>query len=163
MTTQIIETTGIDGADDRPRRVVGYIKVNLNGETKSGALAVQENEIRDYCHAKKWELSDLYVDEVCSTGGEDSETRPEYLRMMADVENERFDIVVTYSFDRMSRDLFDMFRTIKTFRDYNVSFVAIREGLDFSGPMGPVLMALFSSLAEMQSEAISHQAKKNII
>ena len=82
--------------------------------------------------------------------------------MMSDVEKERFDIVVTFSIDRMSRDILNMFRTLKTFEENSVSFVAIREDLDFSGPMGRVLMALFSALAEMQSNNISYNAKRGM-
>ena len=54
----------------------------------------------------------------------------------------------------MSRDMHNMFRTLKRFEEYGVKFVAIREDLDFSGPMGRVLMALFPALAEMQYETI---------
>ena len=147
---------------DRPKRVALYIRVSSDEQTKNWSLASQRKAGSDYCAAKGWELVEVYADEGHSAWREKSELRPDYLRMMADVEKECFDIVVTYSFDRMSRDLLNMFRTIKTFREYNVSFVAIREDLDFSGPMGPVLMALFSSLAEMQSTNISYNAKRGM-
>ena len=66
----------------------------------------------------------------------------------------KYDIVVTYSLDRISRDVSNMSRTVKTLETYGVSLVSVSENLDFSGPMGPVLMTLFSALAEMQDEVI---------
>ena len=147
---------------DRPKRVALYVRVSSDEQTKNWSLTSQRKAGSDYCAAKGWELVEVYADEGHSAWREKAELRPEYLRMMADVEKECFDIVVTYSFDRMSRDLLNMFRTIKTFRDYGVSLVAIREDLDFSGPMGTVLMALFSALAEMQSTNISYNAKRGM-
>ena len=163
MKPQSIEIIDVNGDNDEPRQVAGYIRVNINEETDSGTLEVQEKAIQDFCHKRGWELRDLYVDEVCSAEGEDPENLPEYLRMMADVKKERFDILVTYSIDRMSRSILNMFRTLKTFEECDVSFVAIREDLDFSGPVGTVLMALFASLAEMQSTNISHNAEEGTI
>ena len=59
---------------------------------------------------------------------------------MAAVEEGRYDIVLTHSFDRMSRGIVNMSRTVQTFQKHSVSFVSIKETLDFSGPLGPVLM-----------------------
>ena len=82
---------------------------------------------------------------------------------MAAVEEGRYDIVLTHSFDRMSRGIVNMSRTVQTFQKHSVSFVSIKETLDFSGPLGPVLMALFSALAQMQSNCISNPAKEDTI
>ena len=147
---------------EMPKRVAGYIRVSSEDQTKNWSLSAQGKTIRDYCSAKGWVLAEIYADEGHSAWGEKSELRPQYLRMMAAVEEGRYDIVVTHSFDRMSRDMFNMLSTIKTFEKYGISFVAIQENLDFSGPMGIVLMALFSALAQMQSNSISYHAKKGM-
>ena len=136
---------------NRTKQVAGYIRVSSDEETENGSLAVQEKTIRDFCLEEDMELVDLYVDEGHSVCGEISEHRPEYLRMMAAVEEGRFDIVVTHTFDHMSPDFLNMFRTVQTFQKHGVSFVSIKENLDFSSPLGLVLMALFSALAQMQS------------
>ena len=147
---------------EMPKQVAAYIRVSSEDQTKNWSLSAQEKTIRDYCSAKGWVLAEIYSDEGHSAWGEKSELRPQYLRMMAAVEEGHYDIVVTHSFDRMSRDMFNMLSTIKTFEKYGVSFVAIQENLDFSGPMGIMLMALFSAMAQMQSNSISYHAKKGM-
>lgn len=142
------------GASNGKTRVAGYVRTASDVHTKNWALLEQENAIRDFCDAKDWYLNEIFVDKGRPAWGEEGELRPEYLRMMADVENERFDIVVTYSIDRMSRSILNIFRTLKTFEEHGVKFVAIRGDLGFSGTTERVLMALFSALAEMQYEAI---------
>ena len=83
---------------------------------------------------------------------------------MAAVEEGRYDIVLTHSFDRMSRGTICPAR-FKHFRStaYPLCRLSIKEDLDFSGPLGPVLMALLSALAEMQSNSISNHAKEDTI
>ena len=147
---------------DRPIRAALYSRVSSDEQTKNWSLPAQKKTGSDFCSAKNWELVDIYVDEGHSAWGEKAETRPEYLRLMAAVEEGRYDVVITHSFDRMSRDMLNMFRTIKTFETYDVSFVSIQENIDFSGPFGPVLMGLFSALAQMQSTSISYHAKKGM-
>ena len=142
------------GASNGKTRVAGYVRIASDVHTKNSALLAQKNAIRDFCDAKDWDLNEIFVDKGRSAWGEEGELRPEYLRMMADVENERFDIVVTYSIDRLSRDMHNMFRTLKTFEEHGVTFVTIREDPDFYGPTGTVLMALFSALGEMEYETI---------
>ena len=142
------------GASNGKTRVAGYVRTASDEHPKNCALLAQKNAIRDFCDAKDWDLNEIFVDKGHSAWGEKGELRPEYLRMMTDVENERFDIVVTYSIDRMSRDMHNMFRTLKTFEEHGVTFVTIREYLDFSGLTGTVLMALFSAVAEKQYETI---------
>ena len=143
------------------KRAAGYIRVNGDKQTKSSSEAAQRITIRNYCSAKGWDFNELYVDEGQSPRGEEPEVRPEYLRMMAAVKEGRYDIVVTCSFDRISRDAIRMCDTIKAFGRCGISFVSIREDLYFSGPMGPVLMALFSALAELHSANISCNNEKD--
>ena len=147
---------------ERPMRVAAYIRVSSEEQTKNWSLPAQRKTISEYCTARGWELVELFADEGHSAWGEKAETRPAYRRMMAEVEERRFDIVITHSFERMSRDMLNMFRTIRTFETYGVSFVSIQENIDFSGPFGPVLMGLFSALAQMQSTSISFHAKKGM-
>ena len=149
-------------SNNRTTRVAAYIRVSSEEQTKNWSLRAQEKAIRDFCSAKEWELVDVYADQGHSAWREKSKLRPEYLRMMAAVKDRRFDVVVTLTFDRMSRDIVNMFNTVKTFEEYGVSFVSIRENLDFSGPIGTVLMALFAALAEMQSTGISYNAKNGM-
>ena len=145
------------------RQRIKFSRVSSEDQTKNWSLSAQEKTIRDYCSAKGWVLVEIYADEGHSAWGEKSELRPEYLRMMAAVKEGRYDIVLTHSFDRMSRGIVNMSRTVQTFQKHSVSFVSIKEDLDFSGPLGPVLMALFSALAQMQSNSISNPAKEDTI
>ena len=149
------------GESSRRKRVVGYIRVSGDKQSKTRSEDEQRIAISDYCSAMGWDLNEIYVDEGHPARGEEPETRPEYLRMMSAVEEGRYDIVVTYTLDRISRDLIRMFDTIKAFGRCGISFVSIREDLDLSGSMGQVLLALFSTLAEMKYEIIRYHEEES--
>ena len=45
-------------------RAVLYVRVSTEDQAKEGfSLAAQEERLRAYCHAKKWEIVNVYIDD----------------------------------------------------------------------------------------------------
>ena len=108
-----------------------------------------------------WDLGEIYVDEGNSSRGEEIETRAEYLRMMAAIEEGQYDVAVTYTLDRISRDATRMCDAIQACKQNGVAVVSIKENLDSSGPMGQAALQLFAAAAQMQYEIIPYYGKKD--
>jgi DNA invertase Pin-like site-specific DNA recombinase len=80
------------------QRVALYARVS----TKDGRQDTENQLIalRDYCGKQGWEIAGEYVDH--ETGG--TSKRPHFQRMFADARARRFDLVLFWSLDRLSRE-----------------------------------------------------------
>ncbi len=88
-------------------RAVYYARVSTEEEKQVNALAKQIQENRDVIASKGWELVDEYVDEGKS--GTKVKGRTEYQRLLADMNEDKFDIIVIKSQDRLQRNTKDWY------------------------------------------------------
>lgn len=84
-------------------RAVFYARVSTEEEKQLNALAKQVQENKDVIASKGWELVDQYIDEGKS--GTTTKRRNEYQRLLADMDEDKFDVIVIKSQDRLMRDL----------------------------------------------------------
>ena len=146
------------------KRVAGYIRVSSAEQVDNYSLKAQREEIEKHCKQQKdWELVEVYVDAGHSAWMEKANRRPDYLRLMEDVESDKFDIVVTHSIDRMSRSISNMFNTLDKLGAYDIEFVSVSESsFNFSGPSGRAMMAVVIAFAEVYSSSLSFHTKKGL-
>jgi len=79
-----------------------YARLSLLREGQEGlAVGRQVQDCRAKAEALGWEVADEYVDEDVSASK--SVERPQYSRMLADLESGRIDAVVVYDLDRLTR------------------------------------------------------------
>jgi DNA invertase Pin-like site-specific DNA recombinase len=68
------------------------------------------------------------------------------------------DTVVVVALDRLGRSLAGIVRTIETLRERGVMLRSLREGIDYSTPVGRMVAGIFASLAEYERELIHERA-----
>ncbi len=88
-------------------RAVFYARVSTEEEKQVNALAKQVQENKDIIASKGWRLIDGYVDEGKS--GTTTKRRNEYQRLLADMDEDKFDIIVIKSQDRLQRNTKDWY------------------------------------------------------
>ncbi|MFO0872201.1 MAG: recombinase family protein [Pirellulales bacterium] len=96
-----------------------------------------------------WEIVDRYREEGRS--GKDLE-RPEFKRLMADVQSGRINTVVVYKIDRITRSLRDFITLWETFEQYDVQFVSLHEKFDTTTAVGRAMLKLILIFAELERE-----------
>lgn len=102
----------------------------------------------------------IYEDEGFSGG---NTNRPEFQRLMNDVALRKFDMLICYRLDRISRNVADFSSTLETLQRYNVDFVSIREQFDTSSPMGRAMIYIASVFAQLERETISERVRDNML
>lgn len=102
----------------------------------------------------------LYFDEGFSGGNTD---RPEFQRMLNDAKKEKFDILICYRLDRISRSITDFSATMDLLQQYNISFISIREQFDTTTPMGRAMMYIASVFAQLERETIAERIRDNML
>ena len=101
----------------------------------------------------------IYEDEGYSGG---NTQRPKYLEMIKDISKEKFDLLICYRLDRISRNISDFADLIKLLQDNDVYFVSIREQFDTSTPMGRAMMYITSVFAQLERETIAERVRDNM-
>lgn len=83
-------------------RAVIYCRVSTEEEVQVNALKSQVQEAIAAIRKNKWTLIDQYIDEGKS--GTTTKKRNEYSRLVSDLEQDKFDIIVVKSQDRLMRN-----------------------------------------------------------
>lgn len=102
----------------------------------------------------------IYEDEGFSGG---NTNRPEFKRLMADARTKKFDILICYRLDRISRNVADFSSTLESLQKNNIDFISIKEQFDTSTPMGRAMIYIASVFAQLERETIAERVKDNML
>lgn len=127
-------------------RVGIYARRTVDSE-KSDSIQMQIETCKKHIEAVRSgqiESITVYVDEGFTRRNTD---RPDWQRMMNDIENGMLDLIVAYKIDRISGNMkdFAIFYT-KIVDDYDMQLIAVREGIDSALPLVGEVMAYISAL-----------------
>lgn len=122
-----------------------------------------ENQIqlcKEYLNHMQVEDFLVYEDEGFSGSNTD---RPQFKQMITDAKSKKFDILICYRLDRISRNIADFSSLIEELQKYSISFISIREQFDTSTPMGRAMMYIASVFAQLERETIAERIKDNML
>lgn len=133
-------------------RAVFYARVSTEEEKQLNALEKQVAECKDAILRKGWKLVDQYVDEGKS--GTQIKRRDEYKRLFEDLENDKFDIVVIKSQDRLQRNTLDWYIWIDRLTTHGKRLYMYLEDTFYS-PDNALISGIKAILAEEYSRELS--------
>mgnify|MGYP001105373384 FL=1 len=116
-------------------RAALYIRLSKEDEDKkekekdeSDSIRNQELILKQYARRNNWKVVEVYKDEDLSGAGE---YRPEFERLLKDAEQKKFDIVLSKSQDRFTRDMEVVERVLhKDFQRLGIRFIGVVDGTD---------------------------------
>jgi site-specific DNA recombinase len=136
------------------KRAALYIRVSTLEQAQEGySVGEQRERLIAYCKAQDWLIADIYVD-----GGYTGSNlnRPGIQKLIG--ETEKFDVVLVYKLDRLSRSQRDTLYLIEEiFRPNNVDFVSMQESFDTSSPFGKAMIGLLAVFAQLEREQIKER------
>ncbi|TKC16690.1 recombinase family protein [Robertmurraya kyonggiensis] len=140
------------------QKVAIYARVSTEEQASEGySISAQLQTLRQYANLYNWEIVDEYVDEGIS--GKNITGRPAMQRLVADVEQEKFQAVLVWKISRLSRNMLDTLTLLDKFEDYGVKFISYSENFDTSSPIGRLVVQLMASIAEMERNTLSENVK----
>ncbi|MBZ9608677.1 recombinase family protein [Clostridium estertheticum] len=89
--------------------------------------------------------------------------RPAFQRMMKLIKLNKYDALICYRLDRISRNVLDFSTTLETLNKYNVSFISLSEQFDTSTPMGRAMVYISSVFAQLERETIAERVKDSML
>ena len=102
----------------------------------------------------------IYEDEGFSGG---NINRPEFKRLLDDARGKKFDILICYRLDRISRNIGDFSNLINELESLQVNFISIKEQFDTSTPLGRAMMYIASVFAQLERETIAERIRDNML
>jgi len=137
-------------------RVAAYLRVSTSEQQ---SVASQRADIETYLKTRSTTLVRWFEDVGVSGGRLD---RPGFGKLMAEVRKRRFDLLVAYRLDRVSRSLIGAVHVLDELRRADVRLVTLADGISFEGPYGSLLFASVAGLAELEREAIRERVRAGL-
>ncbi len=127
-----------------------YCRVSTAHQIDKESIPTQVHMLTNYCvgmlQCKKSDI-EFYVDAGYS--GKNTK-RPQFEKMMNDIESGTRNIVLAFKIDRISRNLLDFARFLEVLKAHNTDFVSLSESFDTSSVMGQGMLKLVCLFGEME-------------
>lgn len=101
----------------------------------------------------------IYEDEGFSGGNTD---RPQFKKMMDDASEKKFNVLICYRLDRISRNIGDFAKLIDRLGELGISFESIKEKFDTDSSLGRAMMYIASVFSQLERETIAERIRDNM-
>lgn len=125
-------------------KVAIYARVSTAKQDNENQLA----QLREFAEKQGWKLFDNYVDQESGA----ISNRPEFQRMFADASRRRFDLVLFWALDRLSREgVYQTLQHLNRLESYGVGFRSFTEPyFDSCGVFKDAVIAIMATLAKQE-------------
>ena len=137
-------------------KVAIYVRVSTTNQAEEGySIDEQKDKLKSYCQIKDWNVYKVYTDGGFS--GSNTE-RPALEKLIKDAKNKKFDTVLVYKLDRLSRSQKDTLYLIEeVFIKNGIEFLSLQENFDTSTPFGKAMIGLLAVFAQLEREQIKER------
>lgn len=142
------------------KRAAGYVRVSTPGQAEEGeSLATQREMLITFCRIHGYELTKIYADEGVS--GASTEKRPEFVQLLQDAKERKFDCLMIHSLSRFGRNTKETISNYDTLEGYGVKLIFLKENIDTSTPSGRMFRNMLAVFAEWERDTIKERMLEN--
>ncbi|HBZ35379.1 MAG TPA: resolvase [Rikenellaceae bacterium] len=143
---------------DKERIAAIYTRVSTREQAEAGySIEEQEKLLRTYCTENQIALYKVYSDKGIS--GKSIKGRPGIQNMLADAELKKFDIILVWRFNRLSRRLLDTLQIVEKLSYKNIELKSITEMTELNTLQGRLQLHIMSSFGEYERGQIAENVK----
>ncbi len=138
----------------KTQRAAIYLRVSTDRQHAEN----QRPEVEQLARARGYEVVRTYEEQASAV-----KHRPEYARMMRDARKGTFDVLIVWALDRFGRSMTGNLGDLLELDRVGVQVVSVRESwLDTGGPVRPLLIAIFSWVAEQERARLVERTKAGL-
>lgn len=132
-------------------RVAIYSRVSTSDQDNENQVL----QLSQYCRTQGYEMTGQYID-VCSGGKAD---RQQFKRMLQHAHQRRFDLLLFWSLDRLSREgVLETLQYLQRLTAYGVGYRSFTEQyLDSLGPFRDAVLAILACIARQERVRLSER------
>jgi DNA invertase Pin-like site-specific DNA recombinase len=120
---------------------------------------MQTRALRDFVNRSGWKIFNEYKDQGY-TGT--NTKRPAFAEMMHEARKRKFDILLVWKLDRLSRSLKDLINTLDELRSLGIHFISYENDLDTTTPTGKLVFQIIGAVAEFEKEIIRERVRAGL-
>lgn len=133
-----------------------YTRVSTTDQAREGhSLEEQEKRLRAMCEANNYKVYKVYTDAGIS--GKSTENRPAYQQMMKDMKKGKFNLIMAFKMDRISRSIVDFETFFNEIKKYNCGIEFLCEKIDTNGAAGMMFARILGIFAQFERELIKER------
>ena len=136
---------------------VGYCRYSSTAQREE-SIAAQKRAIGHYCVLGGYEIVEWYCDEAISGT---TDKRPEFQRLIADIQNNKVKTLIVHKLDRFSRNKKDTFEYLDLCEDCGVKVISVTEPIGNS-PADRMLLTVISGINEYYVQNLSNEVMKGL-
>jgi site-specific DNA recombinase len=139
-------------------RAVLYVRVSSEEQVEGYSIDGQKAHLVGFAQGLGYVVTDAYVDAGIS--GKDIDHRPALLRLLADARAGKFDVVLVWKTNRLSRRLKDLLVILEALDDAGVAFRSATEPQNETAtPAGKLMMQMLGAIGEFERNTIIDNVK----
>lgn len=131
-----------------------YTRVSTAVQVEGFSLDAQRDRLIKFAKDNGMAIAGEYSDEGKS--GKNVEGRPEFRRMLYDIENgkDKVDYVLVFKLSRFGRNAADVLYYLQRMQDYGVELNCVEDCIDSAKDSGKLMISVLSAVAEIERENI---------
>ena len=156
-----IYETELSASSALGKRVAAYARVSLETDKLAHSLLAQKHYYSEFIRGTPdWVLAGIYADSFIS--GTETSHRAEFMRLIADCEQGKIDVVLCKSISRFARNTVDLLKTVRHLKELGIEVRFEKENINSLSSDGELMMTILASFAQEESRSISENVKWGI-
>ena len=139
------------------KRAALYLRVSTDGQTVDN----QRLELEQAAKMAGWQVAGIYMDEGVS-GAKSRKDRDGFDRLCKDATRRQFDVVMSWSVDRLGRSLQDLIGFLSELHAVGVDLYLHQQGIDTTTPAGKAMFQMMGVFAEFERSMIQERVRAGL-
>ena len=140
------------------KRLAIYTRVSTIEQSEEGySIDEQERLLRSWAEKNNYEVYKCYSDRGIS--GKDIKNRPALKELLKDAEEKKFDMVISWKINRISRKLADVLKIVDILEKNDITFKSYSEPFETDTPAGKMQFQMMALIGEFERGTIAQNVK----
>ena len=161
MEVKLINITDAEIKQQKTKNVCAYCRVSTNIPHQKGSYESQLEYYENMIRSKAvWKFAGIYAD--YGKSGTKEKGRTDFMRMLEDCEAGEIDIICTKSISRFARNTVECIKVVRELKKKQIDVYFEKERIHTLSEKSELLLSIYSSVAQAESESISSNQKWSI-